>query len=107
MRRVRRGGGGISTYSSRKDLLLEVKEKKRSPVSIADRSAAGTLRSAPRPVWLKFGGSMNWADTVFWSWPYLFVATSLYTPLWMWVGLTSCRQPWYSLSVDSWILVRM
>lgn len=52
-----------------------------------------------------YGGSMNCAITFFSAWPYMLVATSLYMPLWMCVGLMSVRQPWYSLSVETSIMV--
>lgn len=50
------GVGGISTYSSRKDLLLEVKEKNRSHVSIPTRERGGRAPERPQTCVVEVGG---------------------------------------------------
>lgn len=49
-------GGGISTYSSRKDLLLEVKEKNRSHVSIPTQERGGRAPERPQTCVVEVGG---------------------------------------------------
>lgn len=49
------GGGGVSTYSSRKDLLLEVKEKNRSHVSIPEQRRGRKAAARPQTCVVEVG----------------------------------------------------